>query len=181
MGVKSDPFYSGEPDRLPGAPMIQIFNPAEFPVVARLKSQASEGEKLEFFVRRETPTHWYEVLSVDGKPVSGSNLQWFKGGGDAVISVSWQPMQPGQFAVKRPISLFLGSIREPAAAARIVYGDGSAETLELARPSEPTGGGIGGWFIFEMTTERRARQPVRFEALNARGEILGRSQLPRGA
>lgn len=181
MGVKSGAFYSGEPDRLPGAPMIQIFNPAEFPVVARLKSQASEGEKLEFFVRRETPTHWYEVLSVDGKPVSGSNLQWFKGGGDAVISVSWQPMQPSQFAVKRPISLFLGSIREPAAAARIVYADGSAEALELARPSEPTGGGIGGWFIYEMTKERRARQPVRFEALNARGEILGRSPLPRGA
>lgn len=181
MGYKDDAFYSGEPDRLPAAPTIQIFNPRQFPVVARSSSRASAGEKLEFYVRLQTPTHWYEVLEVDGKPVSGSNLQWFAGRRDAVISASWQPMQPGQFAVERPISLFLGNLRRPAVAARVVYGDGSTDALELARPSEPVGGGIAGWFVYELTEARRDRKPLRFEALDRRGDVIGRSALPRGA
>lgn len=181
MGFKNDAFYSGEPDRLPGSPTMQIFNPTQFPIVARLTVEASAGEKLELLVRREAPTHWYEVLAVDGKVVSGSNLQWFKGGRDAAISATWQPMRPGQFAVKRPLSLFLGPIRRPAVAARVVYGDGSVEPLELGRPSEPTGGGIAGWFLYEMTDARRDRKPLRFEALDEHDEVVGRSTIPRGA
>jgi len=181
MGSKSDAFYSGEPDRLPGAPMIQIFNPTQHPIVARQRGEGSKGEQLEFFVRRATPTHWYEVLSINGKVVSGSNLQWFKGGRDAIISASWQPMNPGQFAVDQPISLFLGHIRQPADQARVTYTDGSSKQLEIARPSEPTGGGIAGWFIYEMTPEERQKKPLRFEALDEAGEVIGRSPLPRGA
>ena len=181
MGFKDDAFYSGEPDRLPSAPIMQIFNPTQFPIVARLTVEASGGEKLELFVRRETPTHWYEVLAVDGKIVSGSNLQWFEGGRDAVISPTWQPMRPGEFAVERPLSIFLGTIRRPAVAARVVYDDGSNERLELARPSEPTGGGIAGWFLYELTDARRERKPLRLEAVDARDEIVGRAPFPRGA
>ncbi len=181
MGFKSDAFYSGEPDRLPSAPMHQIFNPTQHPIVARLPVKGSKGEQLELFVRRETPTHWYEVLSIDDKVVSGSNLQWFKGGRDAIISASWQPMNPGEFAVDRPISLFLGHIRHPARQARVTYADGSSEQLEIARPSEPTGGGVAGWFIFEMTPQQREKKPRRFEALNEAGDVIGHSALPRGA
>jgi hypothetical protein len=181
MGFKSDAFYSGEPDRPPSAPMHQIFNPTQHPIVARLPVKGSNGEQLELFVRRETPTHWYEVLSINDKVVSGSNLQWFKGGGDAIISASWQPMNPGEFAVDRPISLFLGHIRHPAHQARVTYADGSSEQLELARPSKPTGGGIAGWFIYEMTPQQREKKPRRFEALNGAGDVMGHSALPRGA
>jgi hypothetical protein len=38
------------------------------------------GEKILLEVKRQTSTHWYEVLSVDGKIVVGENLQWLPGG-----------------------------------------------------------------------------------------------------
>jgi hypothetical protein len=44
-------------------------------------------------VRRQTPTHWFEVLSVDEKAVISSNLEWFSGGRDATVSVGWVPMR----------------------------------------------------------------------------------------
>lgn len=181
MATKNDDFYRGPSDRSPQRPVIQIFNPTQLPVVARMKQTASHGEELEFLVRLETPTHWYEVLAVDGKVVSGSNLQWFKGGRDAVVSVGWQPMNKPEFDVPNPLSLFMGSVRQPAAGARIVYADVSTEPLELATPTKPTGGGIAGWFIYEMTPARRDRRPLRLEAVDLAGKVLGTSPVPKGA
>lgn len=181
MATGDDSFYTGAADAVPPGAMIQIQNPTHLPVVSRLNLKGSHGEEIEFLVRLETPTHWYEILSVNGTAVSGSNLQWFKGDRDALISVGWQPMSQPEFDVPKPLSLFLGSIREPADAARIVYRDGSTEDLELARPTKPTGGGIAGWFAYEMTPARREKHPLRFEAVNATGDVIGRSPVPPGA
>ena len=179
--TKDDSLYSTVPDRMPQAPMYQIFNPPNRPIVATLKLTGSHGEAIKFFVRNETPTHFYEVLSVNGIVVSGENLQWFPGGDDARIGLEWQPMQRPEFDVPKPLSLLMGHIRKPATAARIVYDDGSRESLELARPTEPVGHGISGWFVYEMTPARRARKPIRFEALDPAGIVIGRAIPPKGA
>jgi hypothetical protein len=161
--------------------MYQIFDPANLPIVARLKLTGSHGEAIEFFVRNETPTHFYEVLSVNGTVVSGANLQWFPGGHDATIGLGWQPMQKPEFDVPKPISLLMGHIREPATTAHVVYADGSTESLELARPTEPVGHGISGWFVYEMTPAKRQRNPVRFEALDGTGKVIDTAIPPKGA
>lgn len=181
IATKDDSLYSTVPDRMPQAPMHQIFNPPNLPVVARLKLTGSHGEAIAFFVRRETPTHWYEVLSVNGTVVSGANLKWFPGGHDARIGLEWQPMQRPEFDVPKPLSLLMGHIREHARAARVVYEDGSSEPLELARPTERIGNGISGWFVYEMTPARRERKPVRFEALDWVGNVIGSATPPKGA
>jgi hypothetical protein len=181
IATKDDSLYSTVPDLTPQPPTYQISNPPNLPVVARLKLTGSHGEAITFFVRRETPTHWYEVLSVKGTVVSGANLQWFPGGHDAEIGLEWQPMQRPEFDVPKPLSLVLGHIREPATAARVVYDDGSSELLELARPTETVGHGISGWFVYEMTPARRERKPARFEALDWVGNVIGRAIPPKGA
>ena len=181
IATRDETLYSQTADREPQLPMHQIQNPTDLPVVANLKLTGSHGERIEFFVRRETPTHWYEVLSIDGTVVSGSNLAWFPGGHDATIGLGWQPMQKPEFDVPRPLSLLMGSIRAPAAAARVVYADGSTEPLDLARPSEAVGHGISGWFVYEMTPARRERKPLRFEALDANGAVVGTTKPPAGA
>ena len=180
IATKDDSLYSTVPDPTPQPPEYQIDNPTHLPVVARLKLTGSHGEAIAFFVRRETPTHWYEVLSVNGTVVSGENLQWFPGGHDAKIGLEWQPMQRPEFDVPRPLSLLMGHIREPARAARVVYEDGSSEPLELARPAGRVGNGINGWFVYEMTPAQRERNPVRFEALDWVGNVIGRATPPKG-
>ena len=180
IATKDDSLYSTVPDPTPQPPEHQIDNPTHLPVAARLKLTGSHGEAIAFFVRRETPTHWYEVLSVSGTVVSGENLQWFPGGHDAKIGLEWQPMQRPEFDVPKPLSLLMGRIREPATAARVVYEDGSRELLELARPTEIVGNGISGWFVYEMTPARRERKPVRFEALNWVGNVIGSATPPKG-
>jgi hypothetical protein len=181
IATEDDSLYSTVPDPMPQPPRYQISNPKSLPVVARLNVAGSHGEAIVFFVRRETPTHWYEVLSVNGTVVSGENLQWFPGGHDPTIGLEWQPMQKPEFDVPRPVSLLLGSIREPAVAARVVYADGSSEPLELARPTARVGNGISGWFVYEMTPARREREPVRFEALNRVGKVIASATPPKGA
>jgi hypothetical protein len=181
IATKDDSLYSAVADRTPQAPMHQIFNPTNLPIVATLKLTGSHGEALEFFVRNETPTHFYEVMSVNGTVVSGANLQWFAGAHDATIGLSWQPMQKPEFDVPKPISLLMGHIREPATTARVVYADGSTEPLELARPAEPVGHGISGWFVYEMTPSRRQRNPVRFEAVDGAGKMIDTAIPPKGA
>jgi hypothetical protein len=176
-----DGSYSGPADLAPHPSVVQVQNPTDLPIVARLPLRGSHGERLEFFVRRQTPTHWFEVLSVDGKAVIGDNLQWFAGGHDATIDVSWAPMRKPQFDVPHPLSVFLGSIRSPAVAARVVYADGSSDRFDLATPTTSVGHGIDGWFVYEMTDDRRARHPVRFEALDGAGKVIGSSALPKGA
>lgn len=176
-----DSSYSDKADPPPRPPMIQIQNPIDLPIVARLQLTGSHGERLGFFVRRQTPTHWFEVVTVDGKAVSGENLSWFPGGRDATIDVGWVPMRRPSFAVPHPLSLFLGNIREPAVAARVVYRDGSSERLDLATPSSAVGHGIHGWFVYELTDARRARHPLRFEALSGTGAMIGGSPVPNGA
>jgi hypothetical protein len=181
IATKDDSLYSTAPDRTPQAPIHQIYNPAGLPIVATLKLTGSHGEAIEFFVRNETPTHFYEVLSVNGTVVSGDNLQWLPGGHDATIGLGWQPMQKPEFDVPKPLSLLMGHIREPATAARVVYADGSSDPLELARPREPVGHGISGWFVYELTQAQRARKPVRFEALDATGKVIDTAIPPKGA
>jgi hypothetical protein len=181
IATKDDSLYSPTPDRSPQGPMRQIFNPADAPVVATLKLAGSHGETLTFVVRRETPTHWYEVLLVDGRAVSGENLRWFAGGHDATIGFEWQPMRKPEFAVDKPLSLLMGHIRSPATEARVVYADGSIEPVELARPSDPTGHGISGWFVYEFTSSVRVRKPARFEALDRSGKVIDTAKPPPGA
>lgn len=181
IATEDESLYSSTPDRTPQPAMHQIFNPTDLPIVATLKLTGSHGEQIEFFVRRETPTHWYEVLSVDGTVVSGANLAWFPGGHDATIGLGWQPMQKPEFDVPYPLSLLMADIREPATAARVVYADGSTEPLELARPSEPVGHGISGWFVYEISPATRARKPIRFEALDASGNVVATAKPPPGA
>jgi hypothetical protein len=176
-----DGSYGGPADPVPRPSVVQVQNPTDLPIIARLPLRGSQGERLEFFVRRQTPTHWFEVLSVDGKAVIGQNLQWFAGGHDGTISVGWVPMRRPQFEVPRPLSVFLGSIRSPAVAARTVYAEGSSEPLDLAVPTTSVGHGIHGWFVYEMTDDRRARHPLRFEALDSAGRVIGSSALPKGA
>jgi hypothetical protein len=181
IATEDDSLYSTAPDRTPQPPTYQISNPTNLPVVATLNLAGAHGEKIKFFVRRETSTHWYEVLSVNGTVVSGENLQWFHGGHDATIGLGWQPMQKPEFDVPRPLSLLMGGIREPASAARVVYADGSTELLQLAGPTEPVGHGVSGWFVYEITPARRERKPVRFEALNWAGKVIGSATPPKGA
>jgi hypothetical protein len=176
-----DGSYSGPADPPPHLGIVQVQNPTDLPIVARLPLSGSQGERLEFFVRRQTPTHWFEVLSVDGKAVIGENLQWFAGGHDATIDVGWVPMRKPQFDVPHPLSIFLGNIRSPAVAARVVYADGSSDRFDLATPTTSVGHGIHGWFVYEMTDERRARHPLRFEALDGAGKVIGSSALTKGA
>ena len=181
MATKDDAFYASGVDRPPAMPEVYVYNPTNLPVVAQLELTGSHGERLEFLVRRETATHWYEVLMVDGKAIVGSNLQWFPGGHDAIIGSGWTPLAPPQFDVPKPLSLFMEDIRESAVAARVVYADGTTNPLEIAKPSEPVGGGINGWFVYELSDSERAKQPVRFEALNSEGAVVGTSTVPKGA
>jgi hypothetical protein len=181
MATKDDAFYASGADRPPARPQVYIYNPTNLPVVAQLQLTGSHGEQLAFLVRRETATHWYEVLTVDGKAVVGSNLQWFPGGHDAIIGSGWTPLAPPQVDVPKPLSLFMEDIREPAVAAQVVYADGTTKPLEIAKPSEPVGGGISGWFVYELSDSERAKQPERFEALNARGAVVGSAAVPKGA
>lgn len=181
IATRDETLYSKTADREPQLPMHQIQNPTTLPIVTRLELRGSHGERIEFLVRRETPTHWYEILSVDGTVVSGANLSWFPGGHDATIGLGWQPMRRPEFDVPHPLSLMMGSIREPATAARVVYADGTTEPLDLARPSEPVGHGTAGWFVYEMTPARRERKPVKFEALDANGAVVGTAKPPPGA
>jgi hypothetical protein len=176
-----DGSYNGPADPPPRPTVVQVQDPADLPIIARLTLRGSHGERLEFLVRRQTPTHWFEVLRVDGKAVLGENLQWFAGGHDATIDVGWVPMRRPQFDVTRPLSVFLGTVRSPAEAARVIYADGSSELFDLATPTTSIGHGIHGWFVYEMTDERRARHPIRFEALDGAGKVIGRSAVPKGA
>lgn len=173
--------YSVPADPAPRPSIVQVQNPTDLPIVARLTLSGSHGERLEFFVRRQTPTHWFEVLTVDGKAVIGENLQWFAGGHDATIDVGWVPMRKPQFDVPHPLSVFLGSVRSPAVAARVVYADGSSDHFDLATPTTSVGHGIHGWFAYEMTDDRRAHHPLRFEALDGAGKVIGSSAVPKGA
>lgn len=181
VATEDDSLYSTEPDPAPQPPSYQIYNPTHLPVVAKLNVAGSHGEAIVFFVRRETPTHWYEVLSVNGTVVVGENLQWFPGGHDAKIGFEGLSMQRPEFDVPRPLSLLKGDIREPARTVRVVYADGSTEPLGLARPTGTVGHGISGWFVYEMTPTRRERKPVRFEALNWVGKVIASATLPKGA
>ena len=178
IATRDETLYSKTADREPQLPMHQIQNPTNLPIVASLDLSGSHGERIEFFVRRETPTHWYEVLSVDGTVVSGSNLAVFPGGKERTIGLSWQPMQRPEFDVPHPLSLLMAAVRAPARSVRVVYADGSTEPLTLARPEEPVGAGIAGWFVYEMTPARRGRQPVRFEALDTSGTVVGTAKPP---
>jgi hypothetical protein len=180
IATRDDALYSTAPDPRPQPPIYQISNPTNLPVVATLNLAGSHGEKIEFLVRRETPTHWYEVLSVNGTVVAGENLQWLPGGHDAKIGFEGLSMQKPEFDVPRPLSLLKGDIREPARTVRVVYADGSTELLELARPTESVGHGISGWFAYEMTPARRQRKPVRFEAFSWAGKVVGSATLPKG-
>jgi len=180
IATRDDALYSTAPDPRPQPPIYQISNPTNLPVVATLNLAGSHGEKIEFLVRRETPTHWYEVLSVNGTVVAGENLQWFPGGHDAKIGFEGLSMQKPEFDVPRPLSLLKGDIREPARTVRVVYADGSTELLELARPTESVGHGISGWFAYEMTPARRQRKPVRFETFSWAGKVVGSATLPKG-
>jgi len=181
IATEDDSLYSSTPDPVPQPPGYQISNPTHLPVVATLKVAGSHGEAIVFFVRRETPTHWYEVLSMNGTVVVGENLQWFPGGHDAKIGFERLSMQEPEFDVPRPLSLLMGDIREPARTVRVVYADGSTEPLDLARPTGAVGHGISGWFVYEMTPARRERKPVRFEALDWAGKVVGSATAPKGA
>jgi len=102
-------------------------------------------------VRRETATHWYEVLLVDGKVIGSENLQWFEGGHDAVVGAEWVPV--GSPGGRSDLSLFTGHQREPATAARVVYADGKAEQLPLVQ---------------QLETQRRAGTSGRSPAMHRR-------------
>ena len=155
IATRDETLYSKTADREPQLPMHQIQDPTNLSVVANLKLTGSHGERIEFLVRRETPTHWYEVLSVDGAVVSGSNLAWFPGGHDATIGLVLAA--DAETRVRRPPTTIAADGQHPRAgdAARVVYADGSTEPLDLARPSESIGHGITGWFLYEMTPARR--------------------------
>jgi hypothetical protein len=181
MATKDDAFYAGGADAPPALPKVQVVNPTNLPVVAQLRLSGSHGEQLDFLVRRETATHWYEVLTVNGKAVVGDDLQWLPGGDDAVISSGWTPLAPPEFAVPKPLSLFMENIRKPAVAARVVYAGGATKPVEIATPGEPVGDGISGWFVYELSESERAKHPVRFEALDDRGAVVGIAAIPKGA
>ena len=100
---------------------------------------------------------------------------------DGKIGMELLAMQRPEFDVPKPLSLLTGHIREPAVAARVVYDDGSTEPLDLARPIASVANGISGWFVYELTPTRRERKPVRFEALNWVGKVIGSAIPPKGA
>ena len=180
IATRDERLYDGTPDPAPRVPAVQISNPVDLPVVARLRIQGARGERIELAVRRETPTHWFVVVSVDGRAVSGEDLRWFPGGRVRPVAFEGLPLDPPQSAVTRSISLFVGTLRPPAATARIVYADGRVRRLGLAVPAAPVGGGIRGWFVYELSERERGRAPRRFEGLDSGGRVVGRADLPPG-
>lgn len=178
MATEGDAFYAGPADRIPRPGIVQTENPTQLPLIASVQLTGEDGQTVALQVRRETPTHWYEVLLVDGKVIGSSNLQWFKGGHDAVVGSGWTPIPSPDG--RSDLSLFTGNLREPASAVRVVYAKGEPEQLSVVRPSQAVGGGISGFFLYEVTEQRRERQPLRFEALDEAGRVLGKSAIPRG-
>jgi hypothetical protein len=159
--------------------VVQITNPPDLPIVAKVETRGEHGQKIVFFVKRQTATHWYEVLIVDGKPIAGEDIQWFPNpGGRPDHGIGFEAIPVLSPDGKSDLSLLVGSVRGTARSARVVYGDGSSEPLELARPTAPIGGGITGFFVYEVTQSRRDRQPVRLDALDARGRVVGSTKIP---
>lgn len=180
LATRDESLYDTTSDH-PMRSFHQIQNPTDLPIVASQTTTGSHGETIELLVRRETPTHWYEVLRVDGTVVAGTNLSWYPGGHDATIGVGWYPMRKPEYEVDKPLSLLIVDVRAPATRARVVYADGSAEPLELARPTKPVGHGVNGWCVYEMTPAIRERTPVRFEALSDEGRVIATAKPPPGA
>ena len=68
-------------------------------------------------------------------------------------------------------------MRNDARAARVVYGDGSSEPLEVARPTARVRDGISGFFVYEVTPSCRDRKPIRFEPLDGVDRLIGASKI----
>jgi hypothetical protein len=175
------PLVAGAPERAPGLGHVQITNPPGLPVVSRAEATGEHGEKIVLEIKRQTPTHWYEVLSVDGKTVVGEDLQWFPTPGPPDHPVGFEGMPLLAPAVPHDLSLLVGHVRRPATAVRVAYGDGSRELIDVAPVRGVLGGGLVGFFVYEVTDARRAKQPLRIEALDAAGAVLWRSKIPPGS
>jgi hypothetical protein len=92
------------------------------------------------------------VLVIDGKPVSGEDLQWFPNPGgspDAPIGAEYIPVLSADG--KKALLLMVGSVRGPARSTRVIYRDGSTEPVDLAEPTATVGGRINGFFVYEIT------------------------------
>jgi len=174
-----DAFYTGGADRAPQHAVVQITNPPDLPIVAKVETRGEHGQKIVFFVKRQTATHWYQVLIVDGKPIAGEDLQWFPNPdgspGNAIGFEGIPVLSPDGTS---DLSLLVGNLRGTARSARVLYGDGSSQPLELTRPTAAIGGGITGFFVYEVTQSRRNRKPMRFDALDAGGRVVGRTKIP---
>lgn len=175
MATTGARFYSGPTDRMSmPATRQKVWRP-EWPLVARVALQTRHAGEISLEVRRLNDRQWAETLRQDGVPFGGGELKWFpEDKPETPISIGWLPILSDDG--KRDAFLYTGQIRV-GTGLRALYADGSTERIEIVRPSETVGPNVG-FFLFEVTDERREKRFRRFDALDEDGKVVASVPAP---
>ncbi|HWL33816.1 MAG TPA: hypothetical protein VNP89_09435 [Gaiellaceae bacterium] len=175
MATTGARFYSGPPDQMSRPAMQQKVWRPEWPLVARVGLETERAGEISLEVRRLNDRQWAETLRQDGTPFGGGELRWFpEDKPDATISIGWLPILSDDG--KRDAFVYSGQIRV-GTGLRAVYRDGASESIEIVKPSATVGPNLG-FFLFEVTDERREKRFARFEALDDAGNVVASVPAP---
>lgn len=175
MATTGARFYSGPTDRK-SHPVVQqkVWRP-EWPLVARVVVQTEQAGEVSLEIRRGGDRKWAETLRHGDAVIGGGEATWFpEDKPEAPISIGWLPILSDDG--KEDAFLYSGQLRV-GVGLRVVYRDGTSEKVDLVRPSAKVGPNVA-FFLFEVTDERRQKRFLRFEALDADGNVVASVPAP---
>jgi hypothetical protein len=175
MATTGARFYSGPTDRT-SQPVVQqkVWRP-EWPLVARVVVETERAGEVSLEIRRGSDRKWAETLRHGGAVIGGGELTWFpEDKPETPISIGWLPILSD--AGKKDAFLYQGALRV-GDSVRVVYRDGTTEKVDIVRPSATVGSNVG-FFLFEVTDERRRKGFARFEALDPDSKMVASVPAP---
>lgn len=169
MATTGARFYSGPTDRT-SQPVVlhKVWRP-EWPLVAHVVIETERAGEVSLEIRRGSDRKWAETLRHGDAVIGGGELTWFPEDKPEVpISIVWLPILSDDG--KKDVFLYQGAWRV-GVGVRVVYRDGAHEKVDVVRPSANVGPNVG-FFLFEVTDERRRKGFARFEALDRAGNVV---------
>jgi hypothetical protein len=175
MATTGARFYSGPADAKLGVAAPQNVWRPEWPLVVRVALETEHAGEISIEVRRFGDRRWAETLRRGSSVIGGGELQSFpEDEPERPIGVEWVPILSDDG--KKDAYIYSGQLRV-GVGVRVVYRDGSSEEANVVRPSAKVGSNVG-FFLFEITDERRRKGIARLEALDADGTVVARVPAP---